>query len=321
MGAVLVGSAVIGVVESGDDADEDAAEFDESGQSTTQSTSIDPTEEPAVLGEAGALNPTEPDGGSTQTGTIGADLLDGGAGDDILQGYEGDDQITAYEGDDVAFGEAGNDTIHGGAGADSLFGEADDDRLEGGAGDDALWGGAGNDALLGGAGEDRLTGGDGADTLLGGDDADQLEGGLGDDVLFGGDGQDNLQGGTGNDRLAGDDDLGVDWLNGGPGDDILLLGDGDVATGGDGADLFRLGPDLVEETVAEIMDFEPGEDSLALLWDDIVSDAPPEITLGEANSDAVEVYADGELIGVVHGGSTLSPEDIQLVPMSASATV
>ncbi|MBS8227499.1 calcium-binding protein [Vannielia litorea] len=266
MGAVLVGSAVVGVVGGGEDVEEDAAVFDESGESTSAGSILDPTAEDAVLGEAGTLEPTEPDAGSTQTGTIGADLLDGGAGDDILQGYEGDDRIEAYEGDDVAFGNDGNDEIDGGDGADTLEGGAGDDLLEGGDGADALWGGSGNDVL------------------------------------------------------AGDDDITVDWLNGGAGNDVLLLGDGDVATGGDGADLFRLGPDVVEETVAEIMDFEAGEDSLALLWDDSLGGAAPEITLGEIESDLVEVYADGELIGLVHGGASLSPADIQLVPMSLAST-
>ena len=174
---------------------------------------------------------------------------------------------------------------------------------------------------MGGAGDDRLTGGDGADILDGGDGADQMEGGLGDDMLAGGAGQDNLQGGAGDDVLTGADDQGVDWLNGGDGNDVLLLGQDDMATGGAGADLFMLGSELAGETVAEIMDFDSAEDGLALLWDDTAGGIAPEVTLGETDTDLVGVFADGELVGLVHGGAGLSSADIQLVPMSVSTAV
>ncbi|MCO6384467.1 calcium-binding protein [Oceanicola sp. 502str15] len=326
MGAVLVGSAVVGVMGSEEAEEEDFA-VDEGEDASgvpgdgLLSTSLLDTLEPDETGETNPLSDPEEGGGAqTQTGSPDADRLEGTDADDILQGYEGDDLIEAGGGDDVAFGNAGNDMLLGAAGADALFGEAGNDLLQGGAGDDALWGGAGDDTLAGGDGADRLTGGDGADVLSGGAGDDQIEGGLGDDTLAGGEGQDNLQGGQGDDLLTGADDQSTDWLNGGAGNDVLVLGAGDIATGGAGADTFTLGPDRDDAAVAEILDFNSAEDGLALLWDDEAGDMPPEVTMSEGDGDLVAVFADGALIGLVHGGASLTPQDIQLVPMSTAAS-
>ncbi len=81
------------------------------------------------------------------------------------------------------------------------------------------------DALLLASGNDSIDGGDGNDTIFGEGGNDTLLGGIGDDVLDGGIGSDDLQGGAGNDTLN--------------------VAQGDVATGGDGDDVFTL-VDLAE---------------------------------------------------------------------------
>lgn len=69
---------------------------------------------------------------------------------------------------------------------------------------------------------------------------DSLDGGAGTDSIFGGDGNDTLTGGTGSDTLAGE-----------AGNDTFYVAQGDVATGGDGDDMFIL-TDLGEAGTAGI---------------------------------------------------------------------
>lgn len=320
MGAMLVGSAVVGVLGDEESGLEDDAEFPEESGGGDQGMPIYPTEEnPApTIGEM--IDQGVPlETGATQIGTAQGEQIQGSAGDDILNGYEGDDRITGLAGDDVIFGNDGDDKLLGGAGNDTLHGEAGNDLLGGAGGADELRGHGGDDRLFGGAGDDRLLGGEGDDSLSGGAGADDIEGGLGDDLIQGGAGSDNLNGGAGDDRIDGQDDgAQTDWLIGGRGDDVLVLGDGDVGTGGEGADLFALGPDLEEDTVAQIMDFNSAEDGLALLWDDAASDTPPEVGISEVGGGA-GIYADGELVGVIRGDSAPTAHDIRLVPMSAAS--
>ncbi|MEJ6003900.1 calcium-binding protein, partial [Paucibacter soli] len=94
------------------------------------------------------------------------------------------------------------------------------------------------------------------DTLYGGDGADALNGGDGNDTLNGQDGSDALNGGAGADTLTSSTSYGAprgtytDTLVGGDGNDTLDLfsgansasyADRNVATGGAGADSFKIG--------------------------------------------------------------------------------
>jgi Ca2+-binding RTX toxin-like protein len=78
-------------------------------------------------------------GGSTLTGTDGADVLLGGNGKDRLSGL------------------GGNDLLCGGNGADVLLGGDGDDVLDGGRGPDTLTGGTGTDTFRVGSGPDTTT--------------------------------------------------------------------------------------------------------------------------------------------------------------------
>jgi Ca2+-binding RTX toxin-like protein len=212
-------------------------------------------------------------------GLGGNDSLDGLGGNDDLAGDAGDDQLTGGAGNDDLYGGAGADTLYGGTGGDVLYGGAGADSLYGGDDADTLYAAGRTDptntsasdaagtvnVLDGGAGNDNLYGDGGDDTLLGGADNDDLSGYAGNDTLSGGDGNDTLDGGTGSDSLdggAGVDTLrsstssGVprgthtDTLGGGEGNDVFELyyassggsstADRNVATGGSGADQFRL---------------------------------------------------------------------------------
>jgi Ca2+-binding RTX toxin-like protein len=192
------------------------------------------------------------DGNDTLYGGDGADVLRGGNDNDTLYGDAGNDTLYGDAGNDTLYGGAGDDVMSGGAGSDSLYGEAGDDvmtagtsgsYMDGGIGNDQLTGGAGNDTLYGGEGNDGVSGGAGADYIVGFAGADTLDGGDGNDDVRGSDGNDTVQGGAGNDAVRGDG--GINIVNGGAGDDAVYVGTEvnarDTATGGTGADVFRLG--------------------------------------------------------------------------------
>ncbi|MEO0937346.1 MAG: calcium-binding protein [Pseudomonadota bacterium] len=197
------------------------------------------------------------------------------------------------------------DSLTGGAGNDTLSGLGMSDTLSGGAGDDLLSGGPDNDTLDGGAGLDTLVGGSGGDLLEGAEGADELDGGAGGDLLDGGDGTDSLNGGTGADTLfggAGDDSLtggvsdeAVDTLDGGAGADLFALGDGDIATGGDGADVFGLSGDA--QVRVRVTDFDPAFDSV------LVTGTDPELNVtGQTLSeDGVDVQLSNGTVIVLEG--------------------
>lgn len=65
---------------------------------------------------------------------------------------------------------------------------------------------------------------------------DVIDGGAGNDTISAGDENDSVDGGTGNDVIDGG--TGADTLNGGDDNDTITVAEGDVATGGDGDDLF-----------------------------------------------------------------------------------
>lgn len=231
----------------------------------------------------------------------------GGAGDDTLLGGDGDDWLEGDAGDDWLEGGGGDDRLFGNEGADTLLGGHGNDTLLGGGGDDILDGGAGHDLLIGGSGNDRLNGGEGDDTL---------EGGAGDDDLDGGEGSDLLMGGDGNDRLNGGNDRGVrDYLNGGDGDDTLHMGGNDIASGGEGADLFVLDGWFGADTPGTITDFDPAMDRLTIAYDP-AGPVPQIETLFDAGAGGLRVLVDGVPLVLLQGLQTLDPALIDAFPQT-----
>jgi len=210
------------------------------------------------VGTAGDDGITGTGGHDTLLGLAGADVLTGGAGNDRLDGGLGADTMRGGTGDDVyVVNGSGDQTIDAaGEGLDTVVtlrgwtlavhienldarGAVDAGVFGGNAEANVIWGGRGGDTINGVAGDDTLLGMDGGDRMQGGHGNDTLHGGAGDDVLRGDQGDDTLFGGDGDDLLFGGD--GADRLIGGTGDDTFgQLAGGDVATGGDGADVFQL---------------------------------------------------------------------------------
>ena len=297
--------------------------------------------------ESRDLQPLPDDGpqGLTLTGGPEIDFLSGGAGEDDIAGGSGQDQINGYGGDDrIAGGPGGDrltgadgdDRLAGGTGADVLHGGYGADDLRGEAGDDQLFGHAGADRLAGGAGGDRMEGGLGDDTLLGGAGDDALHGAESDDVLEGGAGADTLFGGWGDDTLSGLEprDGGTtpgdtetdparpgpeghpasDFLNGGSGADTILAGAGDVVTAGEAGDDIVLGGWIAEGAAAELMDYDPAEDQLMLVWDTKADPAPEiEVTADPEIPGMSHIVVNGTELARVHGGAAVAPGDIRLV--------
>ncbi|EDM72427.1 type I secretion target repeat protein [Roseobacter sp. AzwK-3b] len=198
---------------------------------------------------AGADSVDGGDGNDDLRGGTDNDTILGGAGDDFIDGDAGDDQIFAGDGNDDLRGSEGEDFIDGGAGNDNILGEEDNDDLRGGDDVDMLFGGTGDDFLDGDAGDDMVFGGDGNDDMRGSEGNDLLDGGAGNDTLLGEEGSDTLTGGEG-----------ADSLDGGLGDDNLVVGAGDIATGGDGDDVFTVDPMLTGSDPITVVGGETGED-------------------------------------------------------------
>ena len=240
--------------------------------------------------------------------------LNGGRGNDGLEGGDGRERLFGRAGDDQMNGAGGDDRLNGGEGDDTLHGGEGDDRMRGGVGADWMAGSAGADRLFGGAGNDTMIGGQGDDSLVADDGADWLAGGEGNDRLVAGPGQDTLDGDAGDDTLVGG---GGHYLNGGSGADLLRIGAGDVATGGDGADSFEIAwPGGAAP--ATIMDFDPEQDALVVVWDG--AGLPPQISLAPGSlPDDVVLQLDGQTVAHLRGGgATLTPGAIRLVADGAA---
>lgn len=253
------------------------------------------------------------------------DILSGDGADDTLAGGAGNDQLTGRGGDDRLMGGSGGDHLEGGDGDDNLMGHGGNDVLIGGAGDDVLSGGRGADSLAGSEGDDRLVGGNGADTLNGGEGQDSLNGGMGrdwlvggagDDLMIGGGSQDSLDGGTGDDTLIGGfqgrSDASIDVLNGGEGNDLMVLGAGDIAMGGDGADQFELTDHAPDLPLAEIVDYNPAEDEIVVVYDADQHDAPELTTEPVEGSDDVTLLLDGVAVALIRNAGALDLSQITL---------
>ncbi|MCV2876287.1 hypothetical protein OE810_08415 [Rhodobacteraceae bacterium XHP0102] len=235
-----------------------------------------------------------------QLGPVSTDAITGSDNDDTLRGGAGHDAI---------FGNEGNDLLHGMAGADEIAGDDGNDALFGGMGNDFLDGGSGDDILSGDTGDDHLIGGAGNDTLLGGDGNDSLQGNAGQDLIAGGAGDDILDG------VIGEPTEGTaDILAGEAGNDTIIAGADDTVLSGEGADLIIAAPLLQEAgTAAHILDFDPNEDRVELLYDP-ETNPDPMLELREVEG-STEVYLDGDLalhLGQITG---LSPAQIHLRPL------
>ncbi|SDH09398.1 calcium-binding protein [Alloyangia pacifica] len=325
MGMALLGSlAVFAMPDSEEDAN-GAPEEPESARADDTATSFDTAGDElpeAVPSEVNVAEVLQPGGqgtgsgenaiapGETLEGTSLTDMLAGGAGADLIDGQEGDDELRGGDGADTLLGGPGNDTLHGDAGGDVLRGGAGNDLLFAHDGGGVLDGGMGDDVLQGGLGADDLTGGAGQDALHGREGADTLIGGRGVDTLFGGAGGDTLSGVVLN--AGGSDVDGTDYLNGGAGDDLLWIGRGDVVSGGDGADSFLLGDWIAGGEAAELMDFDPQQDQIVVVWSG--AEAPVlELRASAEEPGMTEICADGEVLALLPAADMPGLETIALI--------
>ena len=251
-------------------------------------------------------------------GNYGADIH-GTAGDDSLAGGSdptawhlegGSDHLTGSQGSDYADLGAGNDHAAMGDGNDSVLGHAGDDSIDGGAG------------------ADTLRGGDGLDTLHGGDGADRMAGDSGNDLMAGGTGADSLLGGGGDDTLSGYSDThsaeasmtaidGADTLSGGDGNDALIIGHGDTATGGAGADRFKIEHQWADgAAAATITDYTFQTDQLELHYtphfDANHVEIPPVVSVAFSAGMSV-ISMDGVAVANVMGNRAVGLGEVVLV--------
>ena len=242
----------------------------------------------------------DPEQGDALTGSFSEDVIQGSSGNDAIFGDEGDDTLSGLQGNDEIYGDQGNDSLSGGSGHDFLAG---------GEGDDSIQGNTGQDGLFGGDGNDTLDGGDGGDVLSGGLGADSIAGGAGNDLI---DGTHAPDGG-------GDLDQG-DRLDGGTGNDTILAGADDTVSGGEGADTFLSGAHIEQaEQASHILDFDPSEDQIQLLYDPIES---PDPTIGVedfTDGSGANILLNGQVVLKVTGAQGLSPSSISLRPINEAA--
>jgi Ca2+-binding RTX toxin-like protein len=200
----------------------------------------------------------------------GDDTLDAGPAGDFASGGAGADLMRLHAGADIGFGGDGNDTIDGGDGNDLVWGDEGADLLFGRAGNDTLWGGAGDDTLLGGEGSDALFGGDGNDYLSG--------------QVFG----------------RADQPLWADTLSGGAGNDTILMARADIATGGEGADLFVLEERSGANAASRrIDDFDPALDRIEVLYLPETGVSAPVVSVQPVGADTYQVLLDGVIVALV----------------------
>ena len=234
-----------------DDAGDQLVELDGGGTDLVRSlvTFVLPAHvENLTLTGAAAVNATGNALANVLKGNGQANVLDGGAGADEMRGAGGGDTYVVNDpGDRVIETSQGPaiDTVQSSIGYTlglylenlTLTGAAAIDGT-GNSADNAITGNSAANLLSGGGGDDALSGAGGGDTLAGGD---------GDDTLAGGDGDDTLSGGRGNDSLEG----------------------------GSGADGFRFDRPLdAAANVDAILDFNPAEDTIFLLRNNLFSALP-----------------------------------------------
>lgn len=245
-------------------------------------------------------------------------VVDTQGGDDLVTTEVDDTEIRAGDGDDLVIAYSNGNSVSGGAGNDTINASGHDLVITGDAGADQIhtygsgqvMGGEGNDTLYAGNDQDHsslssrwnpfeialetglpleVDGGAGSDNIIVSGVNTTGYGGEGDDFLsvengamgYGGDGNDHLQ------LSAGSTVFGED------GDDLFTMNefqnapDSAVATGGDGADTYRLAirganaPD--PEPYLRITDFDPSEDALEVALWNRDSETIESVTLSEAS--------------------------------------
>lgn len=190
----------------------------------------------------------------------------------------------------------------------TLLGSDGNDTLFADSGGETLSGGLGNDVLFGDDGADTLNGGEGRDTLIGGAGNDQLIGGSENDVLFGRSaGRTTFSTDLGELRILtnreGDiDDSGSDTLEGGAGNDALILGQSDIASGGDGSDLFVVDVPHDDNNTAEILDFDVTQDTLSIPYDE-QNNGPLNVAVENIGTNDVQVTVDGHPLVIIKDGA------------------
>ncbi|MBK8190393.1 MAG: S8 family serine peptidase [Vampirovibrionales bacterium] len=200
-----------------------------------------------------------------------------------LQFITGGSSITGSAGADTVYGTHGVNTINGMSGNDRLYGLGGNDTLIGGDGDDALSGDLGADTMIGGTGNDIYVvdnlgdttvelSGEGVDTVKAyiswtlADNVENLDlqtsfnlnatGNALNNTLNGNSGANILTGGAGDDRLNGY--AGADTLIGGAGNDLYAVDRSDdvvIEAAGEGFDIVNSSaatytlPDNVEQLI------------------------------------------------------------------------
>lgn len=238
--------------------DLDAGSFDGGDATGDAGSGID-----GIIGSAYNDTLTGFDGESTVPGDAYTNEFYGGAGDDILDGRGGGDRLYGGSGADTIIGGSGDDLMEGGDDADTFtmadgFGTDTVTGGEGGTDQDSLdYSAVSTGMTVTYTGDEAGTAYDNANqttfseieglTLT--DQADSVDAsadsagitvdaGAGDDTVQGGAGDDSIDGGAGDDSLAGG--AGADTIAGGTGADTINVAEGDVATGGDGDDVFNV---------------------------------------------------------------------------------
>jgi len=112
-----------------------------------------------------------------------------------------------------------------------------------------------------------------------------------------------------------------DYLNGGAGDDLILAGRDDIISTGDGADTVALGDWLSQDHQAQVTDFSTAEDSLMVIYDDLV-DPDPEVTItrDEDDQSRQHVALNGVRIAAVDGADDLTLDHVTLIAESTLAS-
>jgi Ca2+-binding RTX toxin-like protein len=201
--------------------------------------------------------------------------IEGTDGADALSGGAGADLINGLGGDDVLVGNAGNDTLAGDTGDPAAGVKSDgNDSLLGGPGDDLMWGNGGSDVFIGGLGDDEI-------------------------VDFG---------------IAGIEDGNTSQVDGGPGDDTIFVENGSTITGGGGADQISIYTAPGDMQVTEITDFDPSEDSLAMVLE------AGALRAGQVSIETLdgtsEVWLGQQLLArIVHGPGHV---DVQIIEADAA---
>ena len=143
-------------------------------------------------------------------------------------------------------------------------------------------------------------------SITGGNLDDTIVGGAGDDTIVGGAGDDTIVGGTGNDDIEGG--AGIDDITAGPGDDLVRVGLRDNITLGDGKDRILVDhpDDFNSETLPNIADFQPGEDSISVF----AVDNPVEVAVYDIGSGII--FLDGREVVQLDEGLVLEEDDVEL---------